>query len=73
MTLLDPPTDFDQWNPNVLVGLPLMAAELEATDHGRTTRVVEINGESHVVTRDYNPRRINLHVVNEVITAITEG
>lgn len=56
-----------------LVGLTESAATACAEDEGWQVRVVSVNGEDYMVTADYRADRVNLTIVNGVVTAIIVG
>ncbi len=53
------------------VGLTVGDAEEIAAAEGRLFRVVRIDGEEQMTTRDYRPGRINAEIVGGVVTTIT--
>jgi Ca2+-binding EF-hand superfamily protein len=55
------------------VGLPIAAAEALAVIEDRRHRVVNLDGEPLMVTKDYWPSRVNFTVVTDVVTAATGG
>lgn len=80
-TQLDDPTTNDETDPvsetdpvQALVGLDRAAAEQRAAEHGKTIRVIEEDGEVYAVTADIDPDRIDVVLVDGVVTqAIGEG
>lgn len=56
-----------------LVGLPTKQAKEQIVDEGYEVRVVSVNGDTRPVTMDYRPDRINLTIVDGVVTKATQG
>lgn len=56
-----------------LVGLPAKQAKARISDEGYEVRVVSVDGDSRPVTMDYRPDRINLTIVDGVVTRATQG
>jgi len=54
-----------------LAGFTPDKAEEIVKPFGFHVRVVRVNGHPQVVTRDYNDRRINVAVENNIITEVT--
>lgn len=61
------------FSPEDLIGMTEVDATSEAQRQNYTVRVVERDGESMVVTMDYSDRRINLTIVDGVVTRTTIG
>lgn len=55
------------------VGLPLAAAEALGDIEARRHRVVSLDGEPLMVTKDYSPSRVNFTVVAGIVAAATGG
>lgn len=56
-----------------LPGLTLEQAEMLAESAGVVIRTVELDGESMIVTEDYRTDRVNVVIVDELITDATVG
>lgn len=56
-----------------LVGLPTKQAKRQITEAGYEVRVVSVDGDSRPVTMDFRPDRINLTLVDGVVTKATQG
>ena len=56
-----------------LVGLPTKQAKAQISDEGYEVRVISVDGDSRPVTMDYRPDRINLTIVDGVVTRATQG
>lgn len=56
-----------------LVGLPLEKAAALADAASISHRVVEVDGESRPVIRDYRPDRLNFTVEKGTVTKVTKG
>jgi hypothetical protein len=59
--------------PQTLIGVPLEKAQKIATAAAISHRVVEIDGESQPVTRDFRPDRLNFIVEKGVVKGVTNG
>jgi hypothetical protein len=55
---------------DALVGLSQADAEAAATAEGWGLRVVRLDGEDLPATMDFNPQRVNVAVVNGVVTEV---
>ncbi|MDP4625519.1 MAG: hypothetical protein NWT08_10330 [Akkermansiaceae bacterium] len=62
--------DFD---PKSLVGMPLEKAQKACDERKLPHRVVEIDGQPQIVTRDFRPERLNFTVNEGKVTAVTMG
>ena len=62
-----PVKNFGIVTPSEYNGLPLMEAQKKAMEAGFTTRIVEDNGKSFIVTSDLKSNRINFRVLNNII------
>jgi hypothetical protein len=67
------PQDYTVELNAALAGCPEAQVEARAKATGWTTRVVSRDGEDFMVTMDYNASRLNLTVVNGVVTGVTTG
>lgn len=67
--MIYPSTDF----LNVLVGMPRYDAEGTIVGNGFSLRVTRLDGASLIGTRDYNPRRVNVWIVDGLITRAYQG
>lgn len=56
-----------------LIGKPLAKVEAACDAAEVMHRVVEIDGEPQITTRDYRPERLNFAIVKGVITKVTKG
>ena len=56
-----------------LIGLPVKQAKTQIADAGYEARVVSVDGDVRPVTMDYRPDRINLTIVDKVVTNATVG
>lgn len=56
-----------------LIGLPIAQAKAQIADAGYEARVVSVDGDVRPVTMDYRPDRINLTIVDKVVTNATVG
>jgi hypothetical protein len=68
--------DLEEWRlPDYsrYVGLPLEAAGVLADIEDRRHRVISIDGEPLMVTKDYSPSRVNFTVVAGIVAAATGG
>jgi hypothetical protein len=68
--------DLEEWRlPDYsrYVGLPLGAAEALAEIEDRRHRVISLDGEPLMVTKDYLPFRVNFTVVAGIVAAATGG
>ena len=54
-------------------GLIINEAEQIATQNGFTTRIVESDGKSLIVTMDLKPNRLNFRVKNNVVIDVYPG
>ena len=66
-------TTFDLSKPETLVGQPLEKVEAACDAAEVSHRVVKVDGESRMVTKDYRPKRLNFTVEKGVITLVTKG
>jgi len=55
------------------VGLSLAEAKSLAKKQKRLFRIIEIDGESMMVTKDYRPNRVNAKVARGVVKSISFG
>ncbi|MGJ8643725.1 MAG: hypothetical protein ACSHX9_09980 [Luteolibacter sp.] len=62
--------DFD---PKSLVGMSLEKAQKACDDRNLPHRVVEIDGQPQIVTRDFRPERLNFAVKEGKVTSVTMG
>ncbi len=67
------PAPIDTSKPETLVGLTLEKAEAACDAAELKHRVIEINGEPQVATKDYRPERLNFAVKDGIIIAVTKG
>ena len=68
--------DLEEWRlPEYsrYVGLPLEAAGALADIEDRRHRVISLDGEPLMVTKDYSPSRVNFTVVAGIVAAATGG
>ena len=68
--------DLEEWRlPDYsrYVGLPLGAAEALAEIEDRRHRVISLDGEPLMVTKDYSPSRVNFTVVAGIVASATGG
>lgn len=56
-----------------LIGLPVKRAKAQIAEAGYEARVVSVDGDVRPVTMDYRPDRINLTIVDKVVTNATVG
>lgn len=56
-----------------LVGLTTKQAKAKIAEQGYEARVVSVDGDVRPVTMDYRPDRINLTIVDGVVTQATQG
>jgi hypothetical protein len=56
-----------------LVGMTVEAAAKKATDAGYTVRIVEQDGQGFPITADLRYKRIDLHVVGNIVKGINAG
>lgn len=63
----------DVHKPESLVGLPHADVKAACDAAGVRNRVIELDGESQPVTRDYRPDRLNFKVKDGKITAVSKG
>lgn len=54
-----------------LIGLTLEAAKEKLKD--KEYRIVKINGQGMVITRDFRPERLNLEIKNNIIVNVYGG
>ena len=66
-------TEPDAAQPDTLIGLSLADAEAAADKAKLPHRVVSVDGQMRMVTRDMRPERLNFTVVNGKITKVTKG
>lgn len=66
----DLPAPIAMVDAQTLTGLTLDEAELKAEDFGWTLRVARLDGEDLALTEDYSPSRVNVEVVDDVVTDI---
>ncbi len=55
------------------IGLSLVEANQRAESIGYTTRIVEENGQSYMVTHDFKSNRLNLRLKNNIIIGLYTG
>ena len=55
------------------IGLSLNEANQRAESIGYTTRIVEENGNSYMVTADFKSNRLNLRVRDNIIIGLYTG
>lgn len=67
------PDDEKKFDPQSLVGMPLKKAQKACDDRSLPHRVVEIDGEPQIVTRDFRPERLNFAIKEGVVIAVTMG
>lgn len=63
----------DVSKPDSLVGMPLDRVQAACDAAEVRHRVVRIDGEAQITTRDYRPERLNFAVEKGVITSVTKG
>ena len=63
----------DPNEPATYVGLSLSVAQQTAEKAGLRHRIVRLDGEERMVTRDFIPTRLNFIVENDVVTEVTKG
>jgi hypothetical protein len=59
--------------PSSFIGLTEGEAAAKATKADLPHRVVQRDGQSLPVTRDYRPERLNFTIENDKVTAVTNG
>jgi hypothetical protein len=64
---------FDVRSVRSVLGLPRGQAEAKLTQHGCSSRVVEINGHGQTVTADLKLGRVDLSLVHKIVTAVNLG
>jgi hypothetical protein len=62
-----------QSDADTLVGLLLEEAEKVASSRGWTLRVASVDGKENMLTTDYSYSRVNVSVIDGVVTAVTIG
>jgi hypothetical protein len=67
------PAAIDVNKPESLVGLPHADVKAACDTAGVRNRIIELDGESQPVTRDYRPDRLNFKVKDGKITAVSKG
>lgn len=67
----DLPSDHDDVAA-AIVGTTVAHAQAWATDHGRMIRVAKLDGEHRMLTRDLRFNRINIAVVDGVVTSVID-
>jgi hypothetical protein len=65
--------EVDVTKPETLIGQPLEKVQAACDAAEVAHRVVEVDGVSRPVTRDYRPERLNFKVADGKITAVTKG
>lgn len=55
------------------IGKTLQEATEKATSNGLKTRIVEENGTPYMVTFDFKSDRINLRIMNNMVTGVYGG
>jgi len=63
----------DASKPQTLIGIPVSEAQKLAEAASILHRVVEIDGESQPVTRDFRPERLNFAVKKGIVSGVTNG
>jgi len=63
----------DVSKPDSLVGMPLVKVQAACDAAEVVHRVVEIDGEAQITTKDYRPERLNFAVEKGVVTGVTKG
>lgn len=63
----------EDFAPQSLVGMTLEKAQKACDERDLPHRVVEIDGEPQIVTRDFRPERINFAVKEGKVIAVTMG
>lgn len=63
----------DVLKPDSLVGMPLEKVQAACDAAEVVHRVVEIDGEAQITTKDYRPERLNFAVEKGVVTRVTKG
>lgn len=61
------------FHPNQVIGMEEDEAIKELEHHSYQCRVMSVNGESFFGTCDYLPTRVNLTIVDGVVTSIWMG
>ncbi len=67
------PIAISQSDADTLVGLSLEEATKVAGSRGWTFRVASVDGKENMLTADYSYSRVNVSVVDGVVTAVTIG
>lgn len=67
------PATIDVSRTKTFIGQPLADAEAACKAAGIRCRVVEVDGEPRIVTKDFIADRLNFRVVGGRITAVTKG
>jgi len=67
------PTAISQSDADSLVGLSLEEATKVAGSRGWTIRVASVDGKENMLTTDYSYSRVNVSVVDGIVTAVTIG
>ncbi len=65
--------EIDVTKPDTLIGQPLEKVQAACDAAEVAHRVVEVDGVSRPVTRDYRRERLNFKVADGKITAVTKG
>lgn len=58
---------------NTLLGMSETEATAFAEDKGWVVRIAARDGEQFALTMDYNPKRVNLSVENDLVTDVFIG
>lgn len=66
-------TPIPDTSAGALVGLTEKVATTCAENEGWNVRIVAKDGEEYMVTADYRSDRVNLTIVNDVVTAVNVG
>jgi hypothetical protein len=68
-----PDTLIDVINTKSMIGQPLEKVQAACDAAEVPHRVIEVDGESRMVTRDFRPERLNFKVKGGVVAEVTKG
>lgn len=60
-------------DPSKFIGLSLDDARNQIMGYGYSSRVTKVDGRALIVTRDYDPLRLNLSIENNRVVNVTVG
>jgi hypothetical protein len=58
---------------NNWIGKTINEAQEYSKNTGFTTRIIQLDGDSIMLTCDYNPSRVGLHIVDGIVVAVSFG